>query len=202
MQTVDKKASSLTVRDLITIGIFTALFLVLFMVGGSFFAMNPALTFYMPVGGVLLPGPVYMLLLAKTPKRSTAAVLGIIMGILMFVTGMHWSMALGFAVLGVVADLIAGAGGYRNIKLNILSYILLCTSTLGPYLAFFFTRESYITYMLEKGNDPAYMETMSASGQMWILPVMVIGNLVVSCLGGMLGSRLLRRQFRKAGAVQ
>ena len=39
----------LTVKDLVTVGIFTALFLVFALVGGIFFAPNPVLTFYMPV---------------------------------------------------------------------------------------------------------------------------------------------------------
>ena len=56
MQTIQKKG--LTVKDLVTIGIFSALFLVFALVGGIFFAPNPVLTFYMPVGSALLCGPV------------------------------------------------------------------------------------------------------------------------------------------------
>ena len=44
----------LSVKDLVTIGIFTALMLVFSMVGGIFFAPNPVLTFYMPVGSAIL----------------------------------------------------------------------------------------------------------------------------------------------------
>ena len=62
MQTIQKKG--LTVKDLVTIGIFSALFLVFALVGGIFFAPNPVLTFYMPVGSALLCGPVYLLMLA------------------------------------------------------------------------------------------------------------------------------------------
>ena len=47
MQTTVKKG--LTVKDLVTVGIFSALFLVFALVGGIFFAPNPVLTFYMPV---------------------------------------------------------------------------------------------------------------------------------------------------------
>ena len=53
-QFVEKKG--LTVKDLVTIGIFSALFLVFTLIGGIFFAPNPVLTFYMPVGSVLLCG--------------------------------------------------------------------------------------------------------------------------------------------------
>ena len=63
MQINDKKG--LSVKDLVTIGIFSALFLVFALVGGIFFAPNPVLTFYMPVGSALLCGPMYLLMLAK-----------------------------------------------------------------------------------------------------------------------------------------
>ncbi len=55
----------MAVKDLVTVGIFSALFLVFAFVGGIFFAPNPVLTFYMPVGSALLCGPVYLLMLAK-----------------------------------------------------------------------------------------------------------------------------------------
>ena len=72
MQTIQKKG--LTVKDLVTIGIFSALFLVFALVGGIFFAPNPVLTFYMPVGSALLCGPVYLLMLAKVQKRWAATI--------------------------------------------------------------------------------------------------------------------------------
>ena len=95
MQTNKKKG--LTVKDLVTIGIFSALFLVFALVGGIFFAPNPVLTFYMPVGSALLCGPIYLLMMAKVKKRFTATILGVIMCIIWFVTGMHlgiWSWVL------------------------------------------------------------------------------------------------------------
>ena len=132
MQTIQKKG--LTVKDLVTIGIFSALFLVFALVGGIFFAPNPVLTFYMPVGSALLCGPVYLLMLAKVQKRWAATILGAIMCIIWFVTGMHWAMALGYLIMGIVADLVAGAGRYRSKKINSLSYILLSLGGTASYV--------------------------------------------------------------------
>ena len=66
----------LTVKDLLTVGIFSALFLVFALVGGIFFAPNPVLTFYMPFSSALLCGPVYLLMMAKVQKRWAATILG------------------------------------------------------------------------------------------------------------------------------
>ena len=106
----------LTAKDLVTIGIFSALFLVFALVGGIFFAPNPVLTFYMPVGSALLCGPVYLLMMAKVKKRGAAAILGAILCVVWFVTGMHWAMAVGYLVMGIAADFVAGAGKYQSKK--------------------------------------------------------------------------------------
>ena len=57
---------SLTMKELVTVGIFSALFLTF----GSFFALNPALTFYMPAGGTLLCGTVYLLMTVRVQKAG------------------------------------------------------------------------------------------------------------------------------------
>lgn len=36
------------------------------------------------------------------------------MGIIWFATGMHWAFSLGYIGMGLIADLVAGAGHYRN----------------------------------------------------------------------------------------
>ena len=58
------KKQNLTIKDLITVGIFSAIIFVCISLGGGPFAMFPALTFYFPVGASLLAGPVYLLLLS------------------------------------------------------------------------------------------------------------------------------------------
>ena len=121
---VNSMNKGLTVKDLVTTGIFTALLFVFVLVGGVFFATNPVLTFFMPAGGGLLAGPIYLLLIAKVHKRWSLSIMGVIMGIIWFVTGMHWAFALGYMIMAIVADFVAGAGQYKSKKLNSLSYIL------------------------------------------------------------------------------
>ena len=150
--------NSLTVKDLVTTGIFSALFLVFALVGGIFFAPNPVLTFYMPIGSALLCGPVYLLLLAKVPKRGTATILGVILCVVWFVTGMHWAMALGYLVMGIAADITAGTGGYKSRKINSLSYILL---SLGgtAYLVFFAGPDAWARRSLPRASDMSLSPT-------------------------------------------
>ena len=148
------KANKLTVKDMVTTGIFSTIFTVFMLLGGVFFATNPVLTFLMPLGAALLPGPVYLLLSAKVPKKGSITILGILVGIFMFITGMHWSMVVGFMVLGIIADIITASGKYKNFKLTIIGYSLF-----------------------------------------------MLGTIICAVISGLIGKKLLRKQFRKAGIV-
>lgn len=200
MQTNNKK--SLTVKDLVTIGIFSALFLVFALVGGIFFAPNPVLTFYMPVGSALLCGPVYLLMLAKVQKRWAVTILGAILCIVWFVTGMHWAMALGYLMMGILADLAAGAGNYRSRKINSPSYILISLGGTASYLVVFADPDGWAKTMLGNGTEQSYIDTMRASGTSWILIVMLAGTVLAAAVSAFIGSGMLKKQFEKAGITK
>lgn len=84
---INPAKKSLTIKDLVITGIFSAIFLVFTLIGSILFAPNPVLTFYMPMGAALLCGPVYLLMIAKVQKRWSVTILGIVMGIIWFVRG-------------------------------------------------------------------------------------------------------------------
>lgn len=189
----------MAVKDLVTVGIFSALFLVFAFVGGIFFAPNPVLTFYMPVGSALLCGPVYLLMLAKVQKRFAVTGLGAILCIIWFVTGMHWAMALGYLIMGIVADLVAGAGQYKSKKINSLSYILISLGGTASYLVFFANPDGWAKTMLGNGTEQSYIDTMRNTGTVWIMIIMLAGTVLAAAFSAFVGCKMLRRQFEKAG---
>lgn len=138
----------LSVKDLVTTGIFTALVFVFILIGGMFFATNPVLTFFMPAGSGLLAGPAFLLMIAKVQKRWSLSIMGVVIGILWFVTGMHWAFVLGYLLMAIVADFVAGAGKYRSEKLNSLAYILFSLGSTGTYILFFVDPNGWAQTML------------------------------------------------------
>lgn len=192
----------LSVKDLVTVGIFSALFLVFAFIGGISFAPNPVLTFYMPVGSALLCGPVYLLMLAKVQKRFAVTILGAILCIIWFVTGMHWAMALGYLIMGIAADLTAGAGRYKSKKINSLSYILLSLGGTGSYLMFFANPDGWAKTMLGNGTEQSYIDAMRNTGTVWIMLLMLAGTILAAALSAFVGCKMLRKQFEKAGVVK
>lgn len=199
-QTAIKKG--LSVKDLVTVGIFSALFLVFALVGGIFFAPNPVLTFYMPVGSALLCGPVYLLMLAKVKKRWAASILGAILCIVWFVTGMHWAMALGYLVMGVAADFVAGAGEYKSKMMNSVSYIVISLGGTASYLVFFANPDGWAKTMLGNGTEQSYIDTMRETGSVWIMLVMLVGTVLAAAVSAFVGCKMLRKQFEKSGITK
>ena len=181
---VNSLKKGLTVKDLVTTGIFSAIFFVFTLVGGLPFAPNPVLTFYMPMGAALLCGPIYLLMVAKVQKRWSVTILGIIMGII----GM-----------GLIADLVAGAGHYRNKAINLLSYMLISLGGIYTYVVFFLDPDGWASTMLNNGTEQSYIDTMNASAPSWLLVVIIAGTLTVAALSGWVGGKMLKKQFEKAG---
>ena len=189
----------LSVKDLVTTGIFTALVFVFILIGGMFFATNPVLTFFMPAGSGLLAGPAFLLMIAKVQKRWSLSIMGVVIGILWFVTGMHWAFVLGYLVMAIVADFVAGAGKYRSKKLNSLAYILFSLGSTGTYILFFVDPNGWAQTMLGNGTEQSYIDTMQATANTGILVAMFAAVLITSAISAFVGCKLLKKQFEKAG---
>ena len=86
--------------------------------------------------------------------------MGVIMGIIWFVTGMHWAFALGYLIMAIVADFVACAGQYKSKKLNSLSYILFSLGGTRSYIVFFADPNGWAQTMLGNGTEQSYIDTM------------------------------------------
>ena len=198
---MENKENKLQVKDLIMIGVFSALYFVLNMVGGMPFAMNPILTFYQPIGSAFLSGIIFMFLIAKSPKRGTITILAVIMCILRFATGMHWAMGVGTLIAGIIAEIIAGSKNYKNKTMNMLSFGIFALGDIGTFLVYFINPECWSNTMIKKGTDISYIESMNAAAANWMIYVIVIGTFLVALLSAWIGMKLLKKQFEKAGIV-
>lgn len=113
---VNSMNKGLTVKDLVTTGIFTALLFVFVLVGGVFFATNPVLTFFMPAGGGLLAGPIYLLLIAKVHMCVLSS---------MFAP----SLAYQFVLVMLIAVLGAFFGKWKYVIKAVCFYAVICALT-------------------------------------------------------------------------
>ena len=125
--------------------------------------------------------------------------MGVVIGILWFVTGMHWAFVLGYLLMAIVADFVARAGKYRSKKLNSLAYILFSLGSTGTYILFFVDPNGWAQTMLGNGTEQSYIDTMQATANTGILIAMFAAVLITSAISAFVGCKLLKKQFEKAG---
>jgi len=191
--------NKLNVKDLITTGIFSAMLWIAMMLGGALLAINPITTFYTPIGSALLGGPIFLLLVAKVHKRGSITIVGVIMGIMFFLTGMHWGMYLGYVLCGIIADFIAGSKKYNNIIMNSIAYTVLSFGGLGAFIVYFLDPLAWSAVMLNGGTSKNYIEAMNSVATPSTLIVMFVSTTFISLLSAWGGNILLKKQFEKAG---
>lgn len=194
-------STRLGTRDLITLGVYSVLYVVVMLIAGMPFAFSPVLTYALPVSAAFFCAPVYLLLVAKVPRRGAVAILGAVVGLVLFVTGMFWLWAVAALVLGVAAGEIAALGRFRSPGLNTVSYVVLALAPLASYVMVWINQQSYRAYLVGKGTDDSYMNTMIAAANQWLLVAIVVGTLLAAWLGTLLGRRMLARHFTRAGIV-
>ena len=124
---------------------------------------------------------------------------GVIISLLSLIMGMHWGMCVGGLIGAFLADMIAGTKNYRSKKLNILAYIVYSFGPMGTYIAYFVDPEGWASTMLQNGTTQEYINAMNDAAAWWVLVIMIVGTALIAWLSGLVGCKLLRKQFEKAG---
>lgn len=194
--------NKLTVPDLISVGVFTALYFVLVTVATFTCALLPGVgNIVLPALAALISGSVYMLLAAKLQKFGGITIMGLVMGLFFFVSG-HF--VLSFAaniVCGLLADLIAARDKFRSKKLLLVSYVVFSYGLTGPILPLWFMKDAYIANLTVRGKDAAYIDTLFVPINNGSFVVAMAAILVCAVLGGLFGQRMMEKHFEKAGIV-
>lgn len=107
--------NKLTVKDLINVGVFSALYLVLFCVT-SFIGYVPILMVIVPVLCAVVVGIPFMLFLSKTHAFGMVTIMSIIFGVFEVLMGRPWPVLLITVGAGVVTDLLLKIKDYKSIK--------------------------------------------------------------------------------------
>ena len=186
-------------KDLINVGIFTAIYFVVMMA----IAMLGFIPIFLPLLIVLVPligGIVMMLYYSKVQKFGMVSLTGLICGILMLLTGMgYWSIITG-AVFGVLADLVLKSGDYKSAKKSLIGYAVFSLWMVGTYIPMYFmVEDSWASFAASFGEE--YADRVMAVMPMWSIILVIAGIFAFAILGGLLGKALLKKHFAKAGIV-
>ena len=174
---------SLEPKDLITVGIFTALYFVVFFGFGMLGFFGPAVHAVGIVLGSLANGIVFALYVTRIRKPGMV---------------FAWTTLITAAVFSVLAEVVLARGHYRSARASIIAYGVFSLWVAGPILPLYLQHDAYIANIGEQMGE-GYARAWDAL----FSPAFMTGLLVVvflaSCLGGLLGQKMLRKHFVRAG---
>ena len=193
----------LEVSDLISIGVFSALYFVVvaiatfvssILLGGYAYVLLPAVA-------ALLAGSIYMLMVAKVQKFGGITMMGVVMGVYFFISGHFIVSFAANIVCGILGDLIAKIGDYKNKMLILISYIVFSYGCTGPVLPMWFLRNQYIANLEARGKSAEYIADMFANINSTTFIICMVSILVLGAIGGLIGQKMMKKHFVKAGII-
>ncbi|MDO5294077.1 MAG: MptD family putative ECF transporter S component [bacterium] len=183
-------------KDLINIGIYSAIyFVVVFVV--AMLGYVPIFMMLLPVLVPIIAGIPFMLFLTKVKKFGMIWIMSIIMGLLMLLTGMSYHALIVGTFTGLIADLLYNSGTSKSSTKAILTSGVFSLWVAANYIPLIFTPASYWSTRQEFGQE--YITTMTNWLPKWMCPVLFIGAFVCGIIGGFVGKAILRKHFQRAG---
>ena len=159
----------------------------------------PILYLIAPFVNSVILGCIYMMYVTKVPKTGAILILAAAVGLLTS-TGGVWVSLIWCLALGIVAELIARAGNHKSKRSYILNYVVFACSSMSPFWMLAYAKPAFIQ-SCEAYYGADYAATLDKFTPSWIILVLIGIAMLGGLIGGMIGSRLLKKHFQKAGVV-
>ena len=100
-------------------------------------------------------------------------------------------------VTGLIAEVVYRSGNYKSMKAAVLTCGVFPMWACGNYLPLFLQRDQYFADRVNYGQD--YVDAVMSMTPNWMFFVLLIMTFVAGILGGLIGKKLLKKHFVKAG---
>ena len=189
--------NKLKMKDIATIGIFSALLFVVTMVAGALMGISMMLNMYSVAVVAVLSAPLYMLIMAKVHKKGavllTFAIVGILWGLFGGIFVLIWM--LGF---GVVGEVLASKSKYQNYKMLTVSFGLY---SVGYYLGAIAPLSYYPAFWYGFDRPKETVDAMIAAAHSTAGLAAIPVTLIAIVIGAVIAKRILKKHFEKAGVI-
>lgn len=194
-----ENTKKLSGKDFITVGIYTAMYIAVFFVLGMLTAVPvvyPFLLFIIPA----ICGIPMMLYYSKIEKFGMLCITGVINGIFFFFMGYGWYALIAWTIAGIFSDIVLKLGNYKSFKITMLSYAIYALGEWGCHAPLFLAGQAYWDNIRTSMGDQ-YADMLLQTMPSWMLYASVGILIVGSVCGALLGKKMLKKHFIKAGIV-
>ena len=194
----DKKLKG---KDLITIGIFSAIYFVInfaFMLLGG---IHPVLWILMPGFIAVFAGIPFMLMAAKVQKLGAVFLMGLITALIYFATGQFTLVILiSMASTCILAEIVRAVTKYNSFHGNSIAYVIFSLGMVGSPLPIWLFKADFLAQITEQGM-PDYVAAVEALSSNAMLIVLFVAPIIGGIIGAFIARGLFKKHFVKAGIV-
>lgn len=192
--------SKIDVKDLINIGLFTAVYFI-FIAPPGILGIIPIFMLLLPAMIGLVGGIPVMLLITKTQKFGALTICGVVVSLLLAIMGHPWMALILSVPVIVIADMVMAMKlQYKSWKLNSIGYIIFSFWPIGNLLPFYFMRNSYLAFIQDKyGTD--YEATVEGLFSIGMIPIILITTIIGAWIGAYIAKGILKKHFKRAGII-
>ncbi|WP_438484806.1 MptD family putative ECF transporter S component [Streptomyces sp. S186] len=185
-------------RDLVSLGVFSAVYLVLYFAINMLASLTPLLQPLTSFATIVICGIVFMLFRSRVRSTGMVALMALLLGLLTLLLGHHVITMATALVAGVAAEIVIAARRVSPGVSDVLGYAFFSLWSAGAILPLLFLREDTLAQVrAQMGN--AYADTYAGLMTPGVVLAMVASYFVAGLLGGLLGRRMLAKHFVKAG---
>ncbi len=160
-----KESGSLSSRDLIALGVFSLLFMVVSMLVVGITSMSVVAYCGCCAIAAIPAGIVWVYMHARVPRAGTSLIMALVFAVVIFVIGSGWPVALGLAVGGAVSELARKALGYGRFAGVAVGYALFETCwAAGLFVPMFASQDYYRELMGCQQHRPGLHGSPSVHG--------------------------------------
>lgn len=189
----------LKIQDLISIGIYTAVYflimsvvvLLLHLIFGIFSYM------FIPSGTALFAGIVYLLMIHRIPRFGALTILGLVNAVFFMFSGYFALSFIPSIVCGILADFIQHKTALPTKFKTYLSYTIFGFGLTGPILPMWFLQAEYKEALANKGKDAQYITDILSPINTGVFTLIVLSIIICSIIGLFIANKIYQKHFAK-----
>ena len=189
--------NKLTGKDLITVGIYTAIYIAVVFCVGAFNAIPIFYPIFLFIGPIITGIPM-MLYYTKIEKFGMLTIMGIICAVFFYISGYTWICVAIMEPTALLADIILKVGGFKKFWSMAVSFMVMSLGIMAGPANLWFAGQGYWDNIRDSMGDQ-YADQLAKYMPLWMLPVGIVLIMLGALLGAFVGRKMMNKHFKKAG---